>query len=128
MRFHILEIAKRPGVKVGAHDRALLKHHSLPTAPLALLDLLLWHVTQRRLVVRNLNRELEARFQVRLVETGKRPSRIAGLELGGEHAVVLPIAGHRLGWLNGRLVLGTVEACHAAVHDALKPDCQGCLL
>ena len=112
---------------IGAHPGASLERDLLEARPGAGLHLLLGHVAQRSLVLGNLNLEIEARFQIWLVEARECSASIAGLELGAEHVVELVVPGHRWRRRCRWLVLGSVEPCHDVVHGARELDGQCCL-
>lgn len=112
----------RSTTHICAHDRSSLEGYDFQTGLLALLDILLGHVTQSNLVLRNLNLKVERSLKVWLIEAGKSSASIAGFELGAEHVVMLIISGDRCGSRNGRLVLRSVETRHDVVHGAAKLD------
>ncbi|GJC83687.1 hypothetical protein ColLi_06525 [Colletotrichum liriopes] len=123
----VLEVADGPGEEVGAHLGAGLEGDELP-AVLGLLGVLDGHVAEGDLVVGDLNLKVEGGLEVGLVEAGEGAAGVAGLELGAEHVVPLVVAGHRLGGLDGGLVLAAVEAGHLVVDDSLELDGEDGLL
>ena len=101
----VLEVSDAPCEEVGAHDRGPLEGDNVKARLRRLLDLLLGHVAECNLVLRDLNLKVKGRLEVRLVEARECPASIARLKLSAEHVVVFIILGDGSSRSNGGLVL-----------------------
>jgi hypothetical protein len=105
---------------IGAHRWRFLERNHLQAVLSTHFGILFRHVAQCNLVFWNLNLEFKSGFQVWLIETGKGSPRIACLELGTEHVVVIAVFSSSRRWCDSWLVLGAVKACHSIVDGSLE--------
>jgi hypothetical protein len=108
----VLEVTNSPRQKVRRHNGCALEDNSVEAIALAGLDVFLWHVTKRSLVLWYFNLDVEGCLQVWLVEAGERAAGIARLELRAEHVVELVVFGNGCWDFAFGRVLGSIEACH----------------
>lgn len=103
---------------ISTHNRRSLKFYHLSSI-LTFPHLFLIHITQRHLILRKFNADIESSLKIGLIKARKRSSRIPTFKLSTEHEMILAYLRNRGRRSYDGLVARSVEASHLIVHHPL---------
>lgn len=103
---------------ISAHNRRSLKLYHLSSL-LTFSHLFLIHITQRHLILRKLNTDIEGSLQIGFIKARKGSPRIPTFKLSTEHEMIFAYLRNRGRGSNDGLVARSVEAGHLVVHHPL---------
>lgn len=103
---------------ISAHNRSSLKLYHLSSL-LTFSHLFLIHITERHLILRKLNTDIEGSLEIGFIKAGKRSPRIPTFKLSTEHEMILAYMRNRGRGSNDGLVARSVETSHLVIHHPL---------